>query len=321
MRAGRLRPASLLLSYSTAMSPPLPFSLRQLQYAVAIADAGSFRKAAEACHVAQPSLSAQIATLEEALGVVLFERGRGGVRVSAPGEAVLVRARSLLRDAADLGEEARRVSDPLAGTLRIGVIPTVAPYLLPALAPALRGALPSLAVRWREDKTELLVRALRDGSLDAAILAEEGEIAGLSTTLLAVDRFVLVLPPEHPLAQRPGPVSAALLADSVVLLLDEGHCLRAQALPFCSRSGLREGEFRATSLPTLVAMVAAGAGVTLLPQSSLATEARRSDVALRALIDAPSRTLVLAWRPGSVVADAMRRLAEVMAPAVRAVVG
>ncbi|GDX82336.1 LysR family transcriptional regulator [Deltaproteobacteria bacterium] len=303
------------------MSPPLPFSLRQLQYAVAVADLGSFRRAAEACHVAQPSLSAQIATLEEALGVVLFERGRSGVRVTAAGTAVLVRARSLLRDAADLGDEARRASDPLAGTLRIGVIPTLAPYLLPALAPALRAALPALSVRWREDKTEVLVRELREGGLDAAILAEEAEITGLSTTLLAVDGFVLALPPDHPLAQRPGPVAIGALAEATVLLLDEGHCLRAQALPFCSRGGLREGEFRATSLPTLVAMVAAGAGVTLLPRSSLATEARRSDVALRTLIDAPSRTLVLVWRPGSVVAEAMARLGEVMAPAARAVVG
>ncbi len=303
------------------MSSPLPFSLRQLQYAVAIADTGSFRRAAEGCHVAQPSLSAQIATLEDALGLVLFERGRGGVRVTGAGEAVLKRARALLRDAADLGDEARRVADPLAGTLRIGVIPTLAPYLLPGITAALRAALPALVVRWREDKTDVLVRALREGSLDAAILAEEAEIAGLATLLLAVDPFVLALPPDHPLAQRPGPVATGALAEATVLLLDEGHCLRAQALPFCSVNGMRESEFRATSLPTLVAMVAAGAGVTFLPRSSLATEVRRNDVALRALSDAPSRKLVLAWRPGSVVAGAMGRLAEVMAPAARAVVG
>lgn len=303
------------------MSLPLPFSLRQLQYAVAIADSGSFRRAAELCHVAQPSLSAQIAILEEALGVVLFERGRAGARTTTAGEAVLARARILLRDAADLGEEARRASDTLAGTLRIGVIPTVAPYLLPVIARALRAELPSLAARWREDKTEVLVRALREGSLDAAVLAAEAELGELATLFLASDPFVLALPPDHPLAQRPGPVATAALADSTVLLLDEGHCLRAQSLPFCARGGLRESEFRATSLPTLVQMVAAGAGVTLLPRSSLATEARRSDVALRALIDAPSRTLVLAWRRGSVVAGAMRRLGEVIAPAARALVG
>src|SRR5215469_18409680 len=150
----------------TALAPH-PFSLRQLQYAVAVAELLSFRKAAEACHVSQPSLSAQLAQLEEALGVRLFERDRRHVLVTTAGKELVERARRVLREADDLAAAARRAGDPLAGTLRIGVIPTISPYLLPSATPALRSAYPRLTTVWVEDKTDALVRSLEAGTLDA----------------------------------------------------------------------------------------------------------------------------------------------------------
>ena len=150
-----------------------PYSLRQLQYAAAVAELGGFRKAADACRVSQPSLSAQIAQLERALGVQLFERDARGVRVTAAGEAVLARARQVLLAASDLNEAALQRADPLRGTLRIGVIPTVCPYLLPEVAPALHRALPNLAIVWSEDKTPTLVKQIAEARLDAAIVARD----------------------------------------------------------------------------------------------------------------------------------------------------
>src|SRR5215468_1761030 len=156
-----------------------PFSLRQVQYAVAVAGSLSFRKAADLCHVSQPSLSAQLAQLEQALGVRLFERDRRRVLVTAAGKDLLERARRLLLEADDLMAAARRAGDPLAGTLRIGVIPTISPYLLPSATPAIRAAHPQQTTVWVEDKTAALVRALEAGALDAALLALEAEIANV----------------------------------------------------------------------------------------------------------------------------------------------
>lgn len=293
------------------MTDPLPFTLRQLQYAIAVAELRSFRRAAQRCRVAQPSLSQQVAALESAIGVQLFERAAKSVRTTAAGAGFLARAQVLLRDAHDLNEEARRARDPLSGPLRLGVIPTLAPYLLPEAVARLGAAFPLLRPVWREDKTAPLLEALRGGELDAALLAEGADLGELRRVPLFADPFFLLLPVGHPLALRPGPVRSEQLAHEVVLLLDEGHCLRENALPFCGRAGLRESQFRATSLTTLVHLVASGAGLTLLPELALATETRRTDVAVRRIeAPEPSRSIVLAWRPGSALSAALSQVAS-----------
>lgn len=292
---------------------PHPFTLRQLQYALAVAETLSFRRAAERCHVAQPSLSAQVAGLEEALGVRLFERNRRRVLVTPAGEALLERARGVAASADGLLEAARGAGDPLAGTLRLGVIPTVSPYLLPAASPAIRADFPRLRLEWLEEKTSVLISRLRSGALDGALLALEAELGEVEQEVVAVDPFLLAAPFGHPLAAGPGPARVPDLRGADVLLLDEGHCLRAQALEVCSRARAREREFRATSLPTLVQMVASGAGVTLLPLLSVPTEAGRGELVLREFAGpAPHRTLALVWRPGAPVGPALRRLAATL---------
>jgi LysR family hydrogen peroxide-inducible transcriptional activator len=292
------------------LSPP-SLSLRQLQYAVAVADTLSFRAAAERCHVAQPSLSAQLAKLEEALGVRLFERDRRRVLLTTGGRDLVVRARRVLREADDLVEAAARAGDPLSGRLALGVIPTVSPYLLPAAAPALRKAYPRLTVVWREEKTADLVRAVREGTLEAALLALEAEIGDVEREVIARDPFVLATPPRHPLGTASGPARVADLRDAPVLLLDDGHCFRDQALAVCSRARVREGEFRATSLSTLSQMVASGAGVTLLPQLAVPTEAGRVGLRVRAFTEpAPHRTIGLVWRRSSPLAGALKEVAS-----------
>jgi LysR family hydrogen peroxide-inducible transcriptional activator len=292
---------------------PHPFTLRQLQYAVAVADTLSFHRAAARCHVSQPSLSAQLAQLEGALGVRLFERDRRRVLPTAAGAQLVDRARSLLVDTDDLVAEARRVCDPLSGTLRIGVIPTISPYLLPHLTPALRDAYPKLTTLWVEDKTEVLVARLGSGELDAALLALEADIGPLDREVIARDPFVLATPSDHPLGAPRGPAAPAELGDTSVLLLDDGHCFRDQALSFCEKANAREKEFRATSLPTLAHMVAAGAGVTLLPVLAVEAEARPAGLRVRRFADpAPHRTIALVWRPRSPLAAALRKLAAAM---------
>jgi LysR family hydrogen peroxide-inducible transcriptional activator len=289
---------------------PHPFSLRQLQYVVAVADALSFRRAAERCHVSQPSLSAQLAQLEDALGVRLFERDRSGVLLTPAGHDLVQRARQVLVEASDLQAAATRAGDPLAGTLRVGVIPTCSPYLLPAVTPRLRARFPRLTVQWREDKTEALVERLAAGALDGALVALEAPLGDVEHEVIGRDPFVLVAPAGHPLAAGKGPVARADLRDASVLLLDDGHCFRDQALAFCSTARAHELEFRATSLPTLVQMVASGAGVTLLPQLSVPTEIGRADLIVRPFRDpVPFRTLALVWRRRSPLGPALRQVA------------
>lgn len=289
----------------------VPFSLRQLEYAVAVADTLSFRAAAQRCHVAQPSLSAQLAQLEAVLGVRLFERDRRRVLPTAAGRELVERARRVLREAGDLVDTAARAADPLAGRLQIGVIPTVSPYLLPTVAPALRKAYPRLTVIWREEKTPTLIAALQAGMLDAALLALEAEIGDVEREVIARDPFVLAAPRGHALATAAEPARASALGGATVLVLEDGHCFRDQALAFCARAHAREGEFRATSFPTLAQMVASGAGVTLLPELAVATEAQRAGLRVRPFVEpAPHRTIGLVWRRGYPLAEALRRIAE-----------
>jgi len=290
---------------------PHPFSLRQLQYAVAVADARSFSEAARRCHVSQPSLSAQIAQLEDALGTRLFERDRRKVLLTTAGEQIVVRARVVLRECDDLVDLAQRASDPLAGTLRIGVIPTLSPYLISCVRPALRQAYRELTLLWVEDKTEVLIGRLDAGELDGALLALEAEIGDVESAVIGYDPFVLAAPAGHPLMVRKGPAKVSELQHESVLLLDDGHCFRDQALAVCSGAKAQELEFRATSLPTLAQMVADGNGVTLLPQLAVATETKRAKLAVRPFAEpVPGRTIALVWRRRSPLGSALQQIAR-----------
>lgn len=292
---------------------PHAFTLRQLQYACAVAEHLSFRRAAQACRVAQPSLSAQIAELEGALEVQLFERDRRRVLVTSRGRVLLDRARALLIQADDLGEAAKRLGDPFDGTLRVGVIPTIAPYLVPAATAGIRQRFPKLTIEWIEEKTEPLVAQLASGDVDAAVVALEAELGEVDHEVIASDPFLLVARPDDPLMQKHSPVSLKELRAASILLLDEGHCMRQQALEFCSSVRARELEFRATSLSTLVQLVVQGAGVTLLPSLALETEALRAELGIREIAPpAPNRTIAMVWRKGSALASSLSAVAALI---------
>ena len=276
-------------------------TLRQLEYAVAIQDLGSFSRAAERCHVTQPGLSTQVRKMERALGVELFERGSREVLVTPAGEVLLGRARSVLSAVNDLVRAVDDLRDPLEGTLRLGVIPTIAPYLLPQMMPAIRARFPKLRLLLMEERTRRLREMVEDGSLDLALVAVESDLGALETLPLFADRFVLAVSLGHRLArrQRVHPVD---LEGEQVLLLEDGHCMREQTSVICEAAGAREvGDFRATSLPTLVHMVELGVGVTLLPE--LSVHGGRPLGARVALVrfarPEPARTVALAWRPTS----------------------
>jgi LysR family hydrogen peroxide-inducible transcriptional activator len=291
------------------MASPNDITIRQLQYAVAVGETLGFRKAAERCHVSQPSLSAQVALLEDVLGVQLFERNRRRVLVTAGGEVVLAHARRVLVGVDDLLAEAERLADPLAGRVRIGVIPTAAPYLLPEVVPPARKQYPNLQLLFREEKTERILAELREGHLDAGLLALEADIGAWATAPITRDAFVVALPKGHALARRKR-ISPRDFAGVTVRLLDDGHCFRAQALSVCTRAGAQEAEMRATSLATLVQMVSAGDGITLLPQLAVPVENRRGQLEIRPFAPpAPGRALALVWRPQSPLGGALRALA------------
>ncbi|MGA2447408.1 MAG: LysR substrate-binding domain-containing protein [Polyangiaceae bacterium] len=298
---------------------PHPVTLRQLQYVVAVANRKSFRKAAQDCHVSQPSLSAQVAQAEDILGIRLFERNPRSVTITSAGQGLVERARALCVGADELVEDARRLADPFAGRLRLGVIPTVAPYLLPEIAPILRERYPKLTVLWSEDKTQVLVDRMARGELDGAILALEAEIGKLSQVVLGSDPFVFAASPSHPLAASDRPLKPQELDAEAVLLLDDGHCFRKQVLSFCARSGADEAGYRATSLATLVQMAAGGIGVTLLPSLALPVENRLHALRVRPFTPkVPSRTLALCWRPQSALEVALSRVGQTLRTAYQA---
>ncbi|MEQ1503320.1 MAG: LysR substrate-binding domain-containing protein [Myxococcota bacterium] len=290
---------------------PHPFTLRQLQYVLAVADHASFVRAAQACHVSQPALSMQIAQIEQALGMKVFDRDHRQVRPTPAGELWIPEVRRVVQLAHGLTEHARRLQDPLSSLLRVGVIPTIAPYLLSRLTPALRAAFPELVVLWTEERTSTLVAKVTGQELDAALVAAEADLGGLETAPIGVDVFTLAMPKGHRLAGSAEPVSLSELDGEPMLLLDDGHCLRTQALQACEGAGLRELAYRATSLSTLAHVVASGAGLTLLPELAAAVERTRAPIAIRPLASpAPYRTIVLAWRPGSPLRDALVTLAD-----------
>jgi LysR family transcriptional regulator, hydrogen peroxide-inducible genes activator len=291
---------------------PNDLSLRQLQYVVAVADSLGFHKAAAQCHVSQPTLSAQVALLESVLGVRLFERDRRRVLVTPTGEAVVARARRVLLEVDDLIATATRAQSPFAGTLRIGVIPTMAPYVLPEVTPAITKKYPGISLVFQEEKTADIVRGLAEGALDAGIAALEAELGDTAHAELARDDFVVALPKHHPLAKKKQ-VSLDELEDERVLLLDEGHCFRSQALALCGKAHADVASFRATSLATLAQMVSSGAGITLLPALSVAVENRRGQLEIRPFTKpAPRRTVVLVWRKSSPFGAAFEELGAVL---------
>jgi LysR family hydrogen peroxide-inducible transcriptional activator len=274
-------------------------NLRDLRYLVAVADHRHFGRAAEACFVSQPTLSTQIKKLEEELGVELVERNPRRIMLTAVGEQVVDRARDVLREADSIAEIARRSVDPAAGTLRLGIFPTLGPYLLPHVVPTVHRRFPQLELLLVEEKTEEILRQLKAGALDAGILALPVEDDQLQVEPLFVEDFVLAVPADHPLAGRQGAVPGSVLGGERVLLLDEGHCLRDQALSVCSTAGAQERTgFRATSLETLRQMVAAGVGITLLPQLAVSPPVPASeDVTLLSFEPpVPTRRIAMLWR-------------------------
>jgi LysR family hydrogen peroxide-inducible transcriptional activator len=301
---------------NAVLAGPHPFTLRQLQYVVAVAEELSFHRAAARCHVSQPSLSTQLADVEEALGLRLFERSRKRVLVTPKGRALVDRARRLLLEADELVHAAARTRDPFSGTLRLGVIPTISPYLLPAVTPHLRKKFPRLRIAWREDKTQALVEGLTSGDVEGAVVALEADIGDAPHAVIAVDPFVLVTRPDHALARRRSPVSEAELRGEELLLLDDGHCFRDQALEACATAAATEGEFRATSLSTLVQMVAGGGGITLIPALAVGTEARRARLSVRSVASPLARrTIALIWRQGSALESPLRAVAGALSDA------
>ncbi|HEY2774092.1 MAG TPA: hydrogen peroxide-inducible genes activator [Candidatus Binatia bacterium] len=299
---------------NTVRALPLP-TLRQLEYVVAIADEASFGGAAAACHVSQPGLSAQVQEVEKLLGLRLFERDRRGVVVTPAGEEIVERARVLLAGAREMAELARQRSTPLSGPLRLGVIPTIAPYLLPSSLAAVRRDFPRLRLMLREDKTDVLVSLIARGRIDAALLALDTTLGPVDSVAMFEDAFLLAMPSGHPLAKKKQ-VTEHDLDGERVLLLEDGHCLRGQVLAVCGRSGATEdADFRATSLATLVQMVAGGDGVTLLPSIAVpfVVTANSGLMARPFRAPAPGRTIGLAWRRGSSRGNEMRMLAESLA--------
>ena len=286
-------------------------SLRQIEYALAVAEYLNFRQAAKACHVTQPALSVQVAQLESLLGVTLFERDRRRVLVTPAGREVLRLARRVMEGVDELAETALGMGRPLCGTLRLGVIPTIAPFVLPKTLARLRRRFPELRLLLRESQTSELVRQLREGSLDVALLALEADLGDLQTLPLWRDAFLLAVPAGHRLHRRRR-VRESDLQREEVLLLEDGHCLRDQALEICRRAAAREwSAFRASSLTTLTEMVAGGIGVTLLPEMALpVVRTSKGLVAIPFTKPAPHRTVGLAWRRTSPRAESYALLAE-----------
>lgn len=275
-------------------------SLRQLQYLKLLSDHGSFSRAAEAAHVSQPALSAGVAELERVLGAPVVERARGGVILTPVGEEAVRRAEDVLARAEDLVEAARGAAKPLAGRFRLGVIPTVAPFVLPRSLPELKKRYPQLKLYLREDLTPRLIAALKSGALDAAVIALPYDTGGLEYARVGDDEILAAAPLDHPLAKVARVEPGALNPDDLILL-EDGHCLRDHALSAC-RLDAPKGEdvFAATSLQTLMQMVSAGLGVSFVPEMAVKAGLGGEGVAIRPLErDAPKREIVVAWRAGS----------------------
>jgi LysR family transcriptional regulator, hydrogen peroxide-inducible genes activator len=279
-------------------------TIRQLQYLKLLAEHGAFGKAAEAAHVTQPTLSAGIQELERTLGGPVVDRARTGVILTPVGEEALRRATVILNEAEELLEAAKNAGQPLTGRFRLGVIPTIAPFLLPGALPLLRHRFPKLRLFLREDLTQRLIVQLKAGRLDAALIALPFDMTGLEWAHVSDDELLAAVPADHPLARLAEATPEALEQENLILL-EDGHCLREHALSACRlnppRTATGEEPFAATSLPTLVQMVGSGLGVTFLPQMAVtAGLADTAQVAVRPIAaEHAAREIVVAWRAGS----------------------
>lgn len=285
--------------------------MKHLRYFDAIARHGHFGRAAEACGISQPALSVQIKELEGLLGAPLIERNARQIRLSSLGEALVERVRGILGDVEELDDLVRASRGPLTGRLRIGVIPTIAPYLLPDLIKELTARHPGLDIRPRETVTQMLIRDLGDGRLDFAIVALPVSEPALHEEPLFDEEFVLV----RPLADADKPVpDSERLSEMRLLLLEEGHCFRDQALSYCNPSTLAPRDLmEGSSLATLVQMVGAGIGVTLIPEMAVPTEVRSAEVSIAQLLaPRPKRTVGMVWRKSSPLAPQYSEIADML---------
>lgn len=273
-------------------------NLRDLQYLIAVADLRNFSQAANQCCVSQPTLSSQIRKLEDTLGITVFERSNKRVMPTETGEQIIALARRILREVDAMHDVAQSAHDPLAGKFRLGAFPTLSTYIFPSLVPKITAVLPQLKLVLVEEKTQALLDRLKRGELDAALLALPVHDEQLAVKTLFDDDFFLAVPPQHPLAKKKI-VEQTDLASNTLLLLEEGHCLRDQALEVCHRAGLEEEQdFRATSLETLRQMVKAGTGITFMPK--IAIHPNETGICyIPFKKPAPYRTIGLVWRKTS----------------------
>lgn len=290
-------------------------NLRDLKYLVAVAELRHFGRAAESCHVSQPTLSTQLRKLEDFLGVVLIERNNRQVLLTPIGEKVVAQARQVLRDSDQLVKLAREARDPFGGEFRLGIIPTVAPYLLSKILPPIREALPDLQIQLVEGQTAVVSASLRDGRLDAVILALPLDEDNVRSELLYAEPFYLAVSPKHELCGL-NSVRSVDLESAEVLLLEDGHCLRDQALEVCKQAHAVENtNFSATSIETLRHMVAANVGITLMPELAM----DESETTIRYIPfepEPPHRQIGLVWRNTSTREALLERLADIIRGAV-----
>ncbi|AEF99402.1 LysR substrate-binding domain-containing protein [Methylomonas methanica] len=273
-------------------------NLRDLRYLIAVADLRSFVQASEHCHISQPTLSTQIKKLEERLGVQIFERNNKRVLATEVGERIIATARRIVKEVEHIQELAETARDPMAGNLRIGAFPTLSTYIFPKLVPLIKDALPRIRLILVEEKTEELLRQLKNGQIDMALLAMPVDDNALQSQALFDDEFLLAVAADHPLAEA-APIRQRDLFGQQLLLLDEGHCLRGQALQVCHINGaLEQQDVRATGLETLRQMVRAGTGITFMPRIAV----REPDSGIRYIpfqSPVPSRNIGLVWRKTS----------------------
>lgn len=290
-------------------------SLRQLEYLVAVAEEGSFSRAAERCFVSQPTLSGQIKLLETRIGVDCFERTSRGVLVTPHGEEIVARARETIAAVDRLLAAANAETEPLAGSLRLGVVSTVTPYLMPGVVAELAREAPSLDVTLHDDVGDRLKEALRTGALDAIVSPRPIDLDGVEELEIAFDPFVVVATADTPLGDLPEPVRMEDLGGAPILLLDDPHCIRGQALEICSQARCTPNlSLHATSISALVQLVRHGMGATLLPALSLDVELHwLKDLRVKRFADpVPGRQIVLAWRAGSTRRDGFLRLGHLL---------
>jgi LysR family hydrogen peroxide-inducible transcriptional activator len=293
-------------------------SLKQMEYLVALAETLHFGRASERCNITPSTLSAGIRDLETVLGISVAERTKRHVLMTPVGNEIAARARLLLRDAEDLMEAAAANREPMTGEMRLGVIPTIGPFLLPRVLPALTRRFPALRLYLREEQTASLLARLRSGEIDVALIALPYDIEGLASRVVFEDEFEFACNRNHPLASEKM-VQVDALADQPLMLLEEGHCLRGHALDACQlNDGQERAQFEASSLHTLVQMVAAGIGVTLLPKLAIDGQITRgTNIKLVPLSVAASRQIGLVWRQSSLRAREFEILGDALSDLVK----